>query len=323
MTTNNSSDRPKVLYLASSQYSGSTLASFLLNMHPRITTVGHTTGWHFEDEADFPCSCGELLRNCPLFVKVAERYSDEGLSFDVRNFNTKYKLSTNERLDRYLLASLPLVAHSGLEHLRDRTLRSVGPIRNRLEGQHRSNLAFITAVLDYANADIFVDNSHDPFRLRHLAESARFDLRTLHLVRDPRGVALSCMKHANWSLETSVRIWVRRQADICRISGELPIPALRVYYEDLCRDVDNALARIHTFADQQPEPFAGDFAEVEHHILGNAMRLRGGQIKLDERWRTELSRAQIATADSQLKAVSSKSRDPAMSAIIDNYLNTA
>lgn len=322
MNIKNSANRPEILYLASSQYSGSTLASFLLNMHPGMTTVGHTTGWCFENEADFPCSCGELLRNCPLYATIAERYASEGLSFDVRRFNTKYALSTNERLNRYLVASLPLVANSTLEHARDRLLRRIAPVRERLEQQHRSNFAFISAALAYAKADVFVDNSHDPFRLRHLIDSDRFEIRALHLVRDPRGVALSCMKHANWSLETAIRIWIRRQADICRISDDLQIPVLRVYYEDLCSDVDKTLARIHTFADQAPEPFTGDFAQAEHHILGNAMRLRGGQIKLDEKWRKELSPEQVASANSQLRAALSKSKDPDMSALIGNYLET-
>lgn len=313
--------RPKVLYLASSQYSGSTLASFLLNTHSRFTTVGHTTGWYFDNEEDFRCSCGDTLGDCPLYTRVSARYTAYNLQFDIRNFGTKYELISNERLNRYLTASLPLIANSRLETLRDQVIRSFAPSAQRIEQQNRANFAFITSVMNYANASIFVDNSHDPYRLRHLTAAKQFSLSTLHLVRDPRGVALSCIKHAGWTMETSIKIWLRRQSDICRIANEIGRPILRVYYEDLCTNVDETLAKIHEFSGEIFESFKGDFSEVEHHILGNAMRLRGGKIRLDERWRSDLSKSQIELANSLLEKSISSSREPELAEIVRHYLD--
>jgi len=106
-------------------------------------------------------------------------------------------------------------------------------------------------------------------------------------VRDPRGVAWSSRKNSGLTPEVAVRLWLRRQADILRISPELPA-TLRIYYEELCTDADAALARIHRFAGLEPEAFPGDFKSKEHHILGNQMRLGTGGVKLDTRWREEL-----------------------------------
>jgi hypothetical protein len=55
------------------------------------------------------------------------------------------------------------------------------------------------------------------------------------------------------------------------------------------------MARVFRFIGVAPEEAATDFRVLEHHILGNAMRLDNrSEIQLDVRWRNELGAAELA-----------------------------
>ncbi len=312
--------KARVLYISTFQFSGSTLASFLLNTHSQMATVGHTIGWHFAEGEDFRCSCGELLDICPYFTGIAKAFAENGLRFDIRDFGTNYRLAKNERLNRYLVASLPVIANTSIEHLRDRFIRNFGSIEGRISTCDRANEVFFRSAIELANASVYVDNSHDPYRARHLNRIPGLDVRNLHLVRDPRGVALSCRRHAGWSVDTAMQTWLRRLRDIIRIGDELPGETLVVHYEDLCRNVDTVLADIHRFAGLEAEPFAGDFDASEHHILGNAMRLRGGDIRLDEKWKTALDAADVDRIGQHVSAAVSADRDGRLTDIVERFV---
>jgi len=142
--------------------------------------------------------------------------------------------------------------------------------------------------LKHSKAKVFVDNSHDPIRLRHLRRIPSLELKNVYLVRDPRGVAFSHKKNKGWDVALSTRLWLRRQYDILRLSEEFP-ETLQIYYEDLSSAVDETLASIHKFVGLKTYPFSGDFKLGEHHILGNRMRLRDGEVRQDIRWKKELS----------------------------------
>ena len=316
------STKHSVVYIASSQYSGSTLASFMLNMHPNLATVGHTTGWNFPSDEDFRCSCGIPLGECEFYNNISNEYAKESLKFDIRNFGTEYRLVENNRTNRYLTASLPLVANTILERVRDDLVSRIPKFSRKFSRQQQTNVAFMRAVMRYSGANVYVDNSHDPYRLRHLSKNASLEVKAVHLVRDPRGVTLSCMKHANWSASVSIRAWLRRQSDIQRIVSDLNMPSMLVYYEDLCTDADGSLARIHEYAGQNPEPFKGDFSLKEHHILGNAMRLRSGQIRLDEKWLTDLSNAELNTINDSMKRFVDRKNEQPTSTIVQHYLES-
>ena len=72
-------EKARVLYIACSSFSGSTLLSFLLNSHPKIVTLGHTTGWHFDDDETFLCSCGEPIQSCAFYQSMSRAFRDFGL----------------------------------------------------------------------------------------------------------------------------------------------------------------------------------------------------------------------------------------------------
>jgi hypothetical protein len=283
----------KLLYITSSSFSGSTLLAFLLNTHPEITTVSETEGWPYGPDEVFPCSCGAPLEECRFFQAIAAAFRSRGLPFDPREFGTRYHLSENALLNRCLTADLPRIRSSALEILRDRLVARLPRLAGTLARQDRANLLFVQTALEANRAAVFVDASKSPYRLRHLRRIPDLDLRVLHLVRDPRGVSLSNMKKKEYPAPLAIGLWLREQETICRIAAEFPRRMI-LHYEDLCAAVDRTLATIHAFAGVAPHPAPADFRSVEHHILGNEMRLSSvAAIVPDTRWMRELSGADL------------------------------
>jgi len=312
-----------VLYIASSSFSGSTLLSFLLNTHSRITTVGEMLGWEPADPQTFRCSCGELVRECEFFQAMDEAFRRAQLPFQAPNdFGTGYRLVASSRFNQYLTEALPLIRHSGLEKVRDWCVRRMPGWAGVIRRVDRGNVEFVHTALALAGAQVFVNADKSPFRLRLLRRIPELKLRVLHLLREPRGVVLTFMENRGWDARLGMRVWIREQRDILRIVSEFS-ESLRVYYEDLCDNTDEALARIHRFVGLEPQRFRGDFRAVDHHILGNTMRLeQGGEITKSERWKTKLTSADLARMDTVVRDFLQAHPTDPMSGILRHYWDT-
>lgn len=310
----------RTVYVTSSSYSGSTLLAFLLNTHPDIFTVSEMDGWRYAEHETFLCSCGKALSECPLFRSIGVAFRGEGLPFDFRNFGTRYRLARSDRLNRYLTEGLTRFTTGPVEHARDAVVQAIPPFARQLGRQDRANLTFIRAALSYSGATVFVDACKSPFRLRHLRRIAALDLRPLYLVRDPRGVVFSNMVKWHLDAATAIRLWLGEQMHIVRIAREQPI-AGQVYYEALCDDPAGTLAAIHRFIGVARHPFSGDFRSVEHHVLGNFMRLQSeSAVQKDTRWRDQLATADRSGIEQALSRFAARHRGHPVSETVLAYL---
>jgi hypothetical protein len=97
-------------------------------------------------------------------------------------------------------------------------------------------------------------------------------------------------------MEAAAREWRQTNEECERLRQRLPADAwLRVRYEELCREPDRVLGEVLRLIGQPPARALPDFRSIEHHILGNAMRLRNdGKIELNERWRSALGFQELA-----------------------------
>lgn len=315
-----SGEKLTVLYVACSSFSGSTLLSFLLNNHPKMVTIGHTTGWAFGEDEEFSCSCGRPLNECPFYRSIEDAFDAAGLKFDIRSFGTDYRLSDSARINDLLVGCPPRLRSSRFELARDRIVGRIPGWSATLRQQGKANYVLMKAALDHANADVYVDNSHRPHRLRQLRRTDAFDIRVLHLVRDIRGVVLSSMKRTSLDARLASQVWMGEQANALRISKEFPNRML-VHYDDLCEDLDDTLGRIHAFAGLEPAPFCGDFKQSEHHILGNQMRLRDGKVSRDTKWQSELSASDLETISRTASAYLAKHGSDEHASLLSRYLN--
>lgn len=276
----------KLLYIASPSYSGSTLLTMLLHRHPEIATIGELK-WGGIDIDTYQCSCGELLRECSFWRNVQSRVEAQGLPFDLRMPPTDFRFPDHPFADRFARARN---RGSVFEAVRQAAITVTPICRERWPTIAAVNRAAIGAILDLQNASVFADGSKDPVRLMHLLASGDYDPFVIQLVRDGRGVMCSTIRNKCLDAETAAGDWARTHEQIERVVLRLrPAQHLRLRYEDLCENPSAELRKMFAFVGLDPDQVNVSQQSREHHILGNAMRLRGiSDVRLDERWRREM-----------------------------------
>ncbi len=169
----------------------------------------------------------------------------------------------------------------------------------------RASLQCFDAALDEADTDVLVDSGKDPYRAWALYRLRPNAVRLLYLVRDGRGVMTSMLgagrkASTSWHDDPGAATaqWVTENRAIEGVLNHVrPEHWMFLRYEDLCRDPEQALAEVCSFADLEPDPSMLDFRSAEHHdVGGNRMRFAKGDraIRLDEKWRRKATPAHLA-----------------------------
>lgn len=279
-------------YIASPSYSGSTLLTFVLGAHPSVATIGELK-WGQIDLATYRCSCGELLRECSFWQSVGDAVRLRGLPFDLARPATDFRCRESGTTDRIMRAR---VRGAAFEQVRG-ALTGVAPAARRVLPVVREvNRAMIQTILKVKRASVFLDSSKDPVRLLHLMRTGNYNIRVIQLVRDVRGVANSARKNEGVEPRFAAKEWLRTHGQVDRLRRMLGDDRVeRVRYEDLCANPSGVANSLFEFLGLEPIDGEPDIASTENHILGNRMRLSMGDgIRLDEKWRTGLSPADLA-----------------------------
>ena len=290
-----------LVYITSSSFSGSTLLTFLLAAHPRVATVGELKATARGDVDKYLCSCGIPIRACSYWQRLGEELARRGVAFDVADFGTHFAFQRAGALANH-------VVRAGLrgrvfEVIRSLAINMLPGARSEFNGILERNRAMIDAICGMRDAPVFVDGSKDSNRLKYMIDSGLWSVKVVYLVRDGRGVTLSRLRRVEHTVseadsanvEAVAAQW-RRTLEGCEgLLARLPPESwVKVRYEDLCRDPNASLAPIFGLMGVGPLRIDEEFRSIDHHILGNQMRLKGGRIGLDEEWRSVLSPRQLA-----------------------------
>jgi hypothetical protein len=284
-----------LVYIASASFSGSTLLTFLLNTHAQIATIGEMKGDSMDVER-YRCSCGMPIGRCEFWQRLVAGIRARGVPFDLADVWTQagFRVPGAPLINR-------IAGHRhrswALERCRDVVLAFSPAWRRAFERIVRTNEVFVRTVRDLTGRSIFVDASKSAVRMKYLRRIESFRIKVIYLIRDGRGVMLSNMKHLGMPPPIAAHEWVSAQREIsCALKVFAPPSRLLVRYEDLCREPKSVMAPVFHFIGVDPGEAVADFRAVEHHILGNAMRLESrAEIQVDTRWRTELGPAELAT----------------------------
>jgi Sulfotransferase family len=288
-----SGGKTRFVFVMAHSFSGSTLLSFLLGAHPEIATVGEMYISPAFNTEDYLCSCGQPIDECPFWRKVSREMEARGVPFNVRASETAFRADGLGRLTYRMLTFEP---RGGLlETARRAAVHLLPGARRELERRLHINQLLVDVVTGMRGVNVFVDTSKRPGRALLLRWVPTFDTRVIHLVRDGRGVTRSAVRNLGRSVEEGARSWVASIRSAEKVQKRFSAEHwLTVRHEDLCRDPGTELDRIFRFTGVTPGPQPLDFRSFEHHIIGNRMRLdKVSEIRLDERWRTELTAAQI------------------------------
>lgn len=302
--------RSRLGYLLAASHSGSTLTAMLLNSHPRICTVGELKITRLGGVASYRCSCQRLILECPFWQAVGQGMAQRGIDFSIADAGTDVRTGATPYIHRLLA---PLHRGPVLEAWRDAAL-SLSPVwRRQLPHIQSINAALVSSVLERSGKDVIVDSSKIGIRLKYLLRNPALDVKVVRLIRDGRAVTLTYMDPEGFadakdpglrgggsgssraderlSVEAAAREWRRSNEEaeaIVAMLGKSRWMAVR--YEDLCASPDKTLSRIFEFLGVGVVERRAQFRDVEHHVIGNGMRLdSSSEIRLDERWKSALT----------------------------------
>lgn len=282
-------DRPRVLLLAGSGRSGSTLLERALGGVPGVCALGETVHlWERGVRDHELCGCGEPFPGCPFWARVGEVAFGGWDSLDVAEVvDLRHAVVRSRHLPALLLAA----PGTGWRLRRDRLGRLLA--------------ALFRAIQQVSGARLLVDSSKLP-AYAGLLRHAGVDLRCAHVVRDPRGVAYSLGKTVvrpevvdgsavmHQEGPVGAALWWSAYEVLFAAVGARGTPLTSVRYEDLVADPEAAVRRLLAFAGLSAGP--GDLEHLRpgeidlapgHLVAGNPMRFRTGhlELRLDEDWR--------------------------------------
>ncbi len=274
--------------------SGSTLIEKLLNELPDTFAVGETVHlWERGVRDQERCGCGEPFATCAHWQSVGETAFGGWDQIDLdRLIDLRWTIDRSRRLPQIFAALRS-------RRLNDDELDYVSHLRRVLLG----------AAETAGQPQVLLESSKHLSTAGLLATDPALDVRVLHLVRDPRGVAYSWTKEVKrpeagpdevmpiYRPERTAVRWVTDNLGF-RTLASLGVPTMTLRYEDFLTAPTATIQRIAAFAGLSTGHEALAFLDGNratlrtpmHSIAGNPLRFGGAELilRLDDAWRTKL-----------------------------------
>lgn len=302
----NSDTRQRVLFTGGLGRSGSTLVEKLINELPSTFSVGETVHlWERGIRDQERCGCGEAFSDCAHWGAVGQAAFGGWDKVDVdRMIDLRWAEDRSRRLPQIFQAVRSGKLSAAQREYLD-GMRSVLIASATVAAAERSTPEAPVAASDV----VILDSSKHLSTAALLACDPALDVRVLHLLRDPRGVAYSWMKTVErpetdgeimpqYSAKRTAGRWVTDNLGFDTLAS-LGVPTLQLRYEDVLAAPQDRLLDIARFADAiDPATTALDFIEGNtahlstsmHSIAGNPLRFGGDDVvlRLDDAWQTKL-----------------------------------
>ncbi len=290
--------RQKLVYIMSPSYSGSTLLTMLLALHPKVSTIGELKATSMGPIKDYNCSCGSKIEECSFWKDITSDMHNLNREFSLDHFGTHFA-STNPIFNKILGSQ---VRNQPFELVRKTVLANTPKLNQEYQKIIEQNYLLSKLISQHQNADIFLDGSKDPHRLLYLYQSGKWDIHVIRLYRDGRAQSQSQVRKTQYPIDFSgaAKEWRYTIDQMEIVSNKLPSDRItEITYEDLCQDPGLHLGRIWNAL--QLEPLQLDWENVdlkakENHILGNNMRNKDRiSISLDRKWLEQVDKKDLDT----------------------------
>jgi hypothetical protein len=261
-----------------------------------VCTVGELSGTRYRARPGYRCSCGAELAQCSFWQDVAASMAKRGFSsYRATTAETDIRNSSNPYARRLLK---PLHRGPLLEVVRDVGLLLLPGCRSYIRHHQQLKAALVESVIECTGKRVLVDSSKSGIQLKYHLRNPCLDVKVVWLVRDGRGAALSLMRNARLPMRQAAYQW-RRANEEARVivRGLERSQWMQVRYETLCAQPDATLSELWRFIGVSGCATASA-SPGQYHVLGHRARLNGHAIiQLDEKWRTELSGADLRIFD--------------------------
>ncbi len=278
--------RVKVLYIAGSGRSGSTILDRILGQLDGFFSVGELCNlWDRGLLAHRKCGCGVPVDSCPTWSGILA----EGFGRQPDEAEASRVIALRRAFVR--VRHIPRVLAT-----RWRRRADDDELLQVLERLYR-------AVGRYTGCRVVVDSSKAPLYAELLARIPSIDLYVVHLVRDPRATAYSWLRTKQLPDFGDIRqmqqlrplkssgLWALWQTMSELLIGRSAGRYLRLRYEDFVADPRAAVRRVAALVGEEPVALPFDSATgvqlgVTHSVSGNPDRFKTGAVQLrpDTEW---------------------------------------
>ena len=285
----------KVLYIAGSGRSGSTLLERILGQFPALVSIGELRHlWLLKPDQGVLCGCGAAVKDCPFWRPVLAEASVELTDASFERIRQQ-----RFRVDR--IRFLPQILYPRLANQ---------AFQADLAAYRRTLLDIYRAIQSRTGCAYIIDSSKDISTLYLLHGMPEIDLAILHMVRDSRGVTYSWNKRRKLRPEyTQGEIymksrgylemawdWFYRQLLIHALPRRRH-PYLRVRYEDFVQNPRRTfqelgeLLKLPLDVSEILQDGAASLNQPNHTVSGNPIRFQNGLVKLilDDEWKNGMA----------------------------------
>lgn len=287
-------EKLNLIYIASTGRSGSTLLDMLLGSHSQIATAGEIQILPHEIMHDgfMPCGCGKPIPECSFWQQVIDRVKPlNAPQPQIHYFREKHNAGKTLRWKHLLELNFKNILESKQDEIDIYGHNNYKLFEEFLNVTEESNNNRPTWI---------VDASKDPYRLLWLVKSDLFNIKVLHLVKDPRAFAYSMTRRLLNGQDSQYKAyqftvqktfsWLIHNYLISKIAQHNLNNSdyLLVNYEKLASKPEATFKEILDLVGCQVESdFEKGFkSNTIHTIAGNPMRYKPRNIVLDEAWKT-------------------------------------
>ena len=292
----------KLVYILSPSYSGSTLLTMLMNVHPSISTIGELKATSMEPISDYMCSCGTNINECAFWDEIQAVLAGKNATLDLADYGTHFK-SDKYIFDRILRAQVrgPL-----FEGLRKTIIDAVPALKSEYQAILNKNELMVNAICENQGGDYFLDGSKDPNRLLFMDRSGRWDIYVIYMIRDGRAQSNSARSKEDdkFDFYGAVNEWKSTVLQMNEACVQMTTQNVHhIKYEDLCESPSVEMNKIWSFLGL--EEIEQDWSKVtisqkDQHIIGNNMRKKDNiTIRLDQRWNEKVTTEELEYFDNQ------------------------
>lgn len=282
-----------VIYILSNGRSGSTILDLMLGSFPNVWTLGEAQLLPLEVNFNAVCGSGEPIKDA-LFWKdllPSIQFKDDISSIS------------------YFRKSHPHGSHTGavlrIKLLIDLWLRRSSPkTREKINSYGKLNADYFRKTIAHAEQEGFinkidwiVDASKDPYRLMWLQQSGLFDIKVIHLVKEPSAFVFSTSKRKEKGIDSfmvgrmTIR-WVIENLIMTKVCEQYISPQnlYTLQYEELAKNPVQSLSLIgEKFGINLKNYSTNQFREYKNYgVSGNKSRWENRSINLDEKWKKQM-----------------------------------
>ncbi|MGH8547097.1 MAG: sulfotransferase family protein [Methylococcales bacterium] len=305
----------RYVLLCSAARSGSSLLDMLLGSHSLVESLGEFSFLGKAIARNEACSCGLRIRECRNWQRVFDRVREEkGIDlleapYAMRQWDTYMDNSNadfNQQTRTYSLRRKVRKVRT-LVHFSSPVFSRLVPLSPQLRQGVENAIYLYEVIRSIGQATVIVDSSKEVFKAVSVYLRCPEAVRVVLLTRDGRGAMYSRLYSGVWtgeSPEYAVRRWKNYYESALRMIGAWvdPLHVYRLSYEELVRDPDLVVARLHEWLGLSVNSQAASKSKKVLHIAGGndgtKSRFRSG-VKSDERWKTGLGRGELALFESR------------------------